>query len=354
MSRRVDLAEKHSTLSTIRTLVRKKIAKVKRSVHSLRVLIVGMLWTRRPLLVHIIPMRRCNLACSYCNEYDNFSAPVPLDVMIRRIDKLADLGTGIITISGGEPLLHPDLCQMIAHMRKRGIFVGLITNGYLLNEHQIRRLNKAGLEHLQISIDNVKPDDVSMKSLKVLDQKLVLLARFAEFEVNVNSVIGSGIERPEDALVVARRASELGLATSVGIAHDGNGRLKPMDEQGLRIYRELKSIGTGSWWFTNGFEKNLIQGKPNDWRCRAGGRYLYVDEDGLVHYCSQQRGYPAKPLESYSHEDIRREYLTTKACAPYCTVGCVQRISVLDSWRDPQTLGARKGARTRLDQRPQK
>ena len=127
-----------------------------------------------------------------------------------------------------------------------------------------------------------------------------------------------------------------------------------MDEQGLRIYRELKSVGTGSWWFTNGFEKNLIQGKPNDWRCRAGGRYLYVDEDGLVHYCSQQRGYPAKSLESYSHEDIRGEYLTTKACAPYCTVGCVQRISVLDSWRDPQTLGARKGAGTRLHQRPQK
>ena len=350
MSRRVDLAGKLRTLSTIRTFSRKKVAKVKRSIHILRALSVGMLWKRRPLLVHIIPMRRCNLACTYCNEYDNFSAPVPLDVMIRRIDNLADLGTLIITISGGEPLLHPDLCQMIAHMRKRGIFVGLITNGYLLNERRIRQLNEAGLEHLQISIDNVKPDKVSLKSLEVLDQKLVLLARFAEFEVNINSVIGTGIERPEDALVVARRAAGLGLAISVGIAHDGNGHLKPLDEQGLRIYREIKSVGTKSWWVTNGFERNLIQGKPNDWRCRAGGRYLYVDEDGLVHYCSQQRGYPAKPLESYSHEDIRREYLTPKACAPYCTVGCVQRISVLDSWRDPQTLSASRGARPRLRQ----
>ena len=151
MSLRVGLAGKLRTLSTIRTLSRKKIAKVKRSVHILRVLSVGMLWTRRPVLVHIIPMRRCNLACTYCNEYDNFSAPVPLDVMIRRIDKLADLGTGIITISGGEPLLHRDLCRMIAHMRKRGIFVGLISNGYLLNEHRIRRLNEAGLEHCQSS-----------------------------------------------------------------------------------------------------------------------------------------------------------------------------------------------------------
>ena len=337
--------------SRIRTLGRKKIAKVKRSAHILRVILLGMLWTRRPMLVHIIPMRRCNLACGYCNEYDNFSSPVPLDVMVSRIDKLADLGTGIITISGGEPMLHPDLFTMIAHMRKRGIFVGLITNGYLLNEQRIRRLNEAGLEHLQISIDNVEPDKVSMKSLKVLDKKLVLLARFAEFEVNVNCVVGSGIERPEESLVVGRRAAELGFSISVGIAHDGNGRLKPLDENGQQIHRELRSLGTNTWWFTNGFEKNLIQGKPNDWRCRAGGRYLYIDEEGLVHYCSQQRGYPAKPLENYTFEDIRREYMTTKACAPYCTVGCVQRISVLDSWRDPQTPRARTAERPGVHQR---
>ncbi|MGC1649695.1 MAG: radical SAM protein, partial [Candidatus Sulfotelmatobacter sp.] len=44
--------------------------------------------TDHPLLAHIIPMRRCNLACTYCNEYDDFSKPVPLDEMYRRIDKL--------------------------------------------------------------------------------------------------------------------------------------------------------------------------------------------------------------------------------------------------------------------------
>ena len=48
-------------------------------------------------------MRRCNLACEYCNEYDDFSKPVPLDEMLRRIDHLGRLGTSVITISGGEP-----------------------------------------------------------------------------------------------------------------------------------------------------------------------------------------------------------------------------------------------------------
>ena len=95
-------------------------------------------------------------------------------------------------------------------MRKNGIIAGMITNGYLLTADRIERLNRAGLEYLQISIDNAMPDEVSMKSLKVLDQKLKLLAEHAEFQVNINSVLGSGVKNPEDALRVARRAQELG------------------------------------------------------------------------------------------------------------------------------------------------
>ena len=85
------------------------------------------------------------------------------------------------------------------------------------------------------------------------------------------------------------------------------------------------------------FQDNLVDGKPNDWRCRAGGRYLYICEDGLVHYCSQQRGYPGVPIAEYTREDVKREFLTAKSCAPNCTIGCVHRISYIDHWRAPQT-----------------
>src|ERR1700739_4672726 len=74
-----------------------------------------------PILAHIIPIRRCNLSCAYCNEYDKVSSPVPTAEMVRRIDLLTALGTGIITFSGGEPLLHPDLDEMIRHIRTRGM-----------------------------------------------------------------------------------------------------------------------------------------------------------------------------------------------------------------------------------------
>jgi MoaA/NifB/PqqE/SkfB family radical SAM enzyme len=215
---------------------------------------------------------------------------------------------------------------------------GMITNGYLLTADRIRRLNQAGLEHLQISIDNVRPDDVSKKSLKVLDKKLELLSEHAEFHVNINSVVGGGIHNPKDALEVGRRAVELGFTSTIGIIHDGDGQLQPLKPEEREVYLRMKRMAKRSYAQLNFFQDNIANGRPNEWRCRSGARYLYVCEDGLVHYCSQQRGYPAKPLEQYTVEDIRREYVTAKSCAPRCTVACSHYTSYVDFWRGPQTL----------------
>jgi len=293
--------------------------------------------TDHPLLAHIIPVRRCNLACTYCNEFDDFSKPVPIEQMFRRIDKLGALGTSVVTISGGEPLLHPELDDVIRRIRHHGMVAGLITNGYLLVAERIERLNRAGLEYLQISIDNFQPDEVSKKSLKVLDQKLMLLAEHAEFQVNINSVLGSGVRNPEDALAVARRAQELGFTSTVGIIHDGSGQVQPLGPREREIFEAIMSLGKRSFSRVNGFQRNMAAGRENDWRCRAGSRYLYVCEDGLVHYCSQQRGYPGIPLAQYTEAHRRREFLTKKGCAPRCTVSCVHQIAVVDRWRGPQT-----------------
>jgi MoaA/NifB/PqqE/SkfB family radical SAM enzyme len=302
--------------------------------------------TDHPLLAHIIPVRRCNLACTYCNEFDDFSKPVPIEQMFHRIDKLGALGTSVVTISGGEPLLHPELDDVIRRIRANGMVAGLITNGYLLVAERIQRLNRAGLEWLQISIDNVNPDDVSKKSLKVLDRKLELLAEHADFHVNINSVVGSGIRHPQDALTIGKRAIELGFSSTIGIIHDASGQLQPLGDEERRIYHEMKSMEKRSFTRVNSFQDNIAQGKPNDWRCRAGARYLYICEDGLVHYCSQQRGYPGVPLETYTRDDLRREFLTAKSCAPHCTVSCVHQVSIFDGWRGPQRLALAAAAST--------
>jgi len=317
--------------------LRRKWLAILRRLREFRMIAKGLASTDHPILAHIIPTRRCNIACAYCNEYDDFSKPVPIEMVLERLDRLAALGTTVITISGGEPLLHPELDEVIRRIRHHGMIAGMITNGYFLNAERIKRLNAAGLDHMQISIDNVNPDDVSMKSLKVLDKRLEFLAEHADFHVNINSVVGGGIRNPEDALAVSRRAIELGFTSTVGIIHDGDGQLRPLGDRERAVYDEIKSFEKSSYSQVNYFQKAIAEGRPNKWRCRAGGRYLYVCENGLVHYCSQQRGYPAKPLAEYTVEDIRREYHTEKGCAPHCTVSCVHQISYMDFWRDPQT-----------------
>src|SRR5947199_121886 len=214
---------------------------------SARELVRGLVHTAHPLLVQIIPIRRCNIDCGYCNEYDKVSPPVPAALMESRIDKLAALGTSVVAFSGGEPMLHPELDALIRHIRRR--------------------------------------------------------------------------------------------------------RLKPLGPAERQVYDAVSAAISGPWQvFKNlysgisSFQDNLVDGKPNDWRCRAGGRYLYICEDGLVHYCSQQRGYPGVPLDSYTTADVKREFLTAKSCAPNCTIGCVHRISYIDHWRAPQTEMTSPGA----------
>jgi MoaA/NifB/PqqE/SkfB family radical SAM enzyme len=129
----------------------------------------------------------------------------------------------------------------------------------------------------------------------------------------------------------------LGFTSTIGIIHNGDGQLQPLDPVERSVYHEMKKLEKGSYARINSFQDNIAVGRPNNWRCRAGGRYLYICEDGLVHYCSQQRGYPAKPLMDYTLADVRREYLTEKSCAPHCTVSCVHQISYLDFFRSPQT-----------------
>ncbi len=319
-------------------------------VRELKFIAKGLVSTSHPLVAHIIPIRRCNLSCVYCNEYDDYSKGIPLETMKKRIDHLVSLGLSALVFSGGEPLLHPDLDEIIAHARHSGLLVGLITNGYLLNPERIKRLNNAGLDYMQISIDNIQPDEISVKSLKVLDKKLQMLAEHAIFSVNINSVIGGGIRNPEDALVIGNRAVELGFSTTVGIIHDHSGQLGKLNEVEQKVFGELRNLGKSSYARFNRFQDNLATGKPNDWRCRAGSRYLYICEDGLVHYCSQRRGYPGVDLLKYTTEDIKREFNTKKDCAPYCTVACVHKVAVMDNWRsapqpfaDPEKLSLTPG-----------
>jgi MoaA/NifB/PqqE/SkfB family radical SAM enzyme len=333
----------------------KLLRQLDRKLRETRMFVRAMQSASHPILAQIIPIRRCNLDCAYCNEYDKTSAEVPLETMLRRIDRLADLGTTIITLSGGEPTLHPDLDAIIRRIRARDAIATLITNGLLLTPDRIRALNRAGLDYLQISIDNVAPDDVSKKSLRVLDRKLEWLARYAEFGVTINSVLGAGVRNPGDAIVVGERARQLGFTSTVGILHDPGGQLQPLAAEHRSVYERFRRLETALFSFAHfdHFQENIGRGLATDWHCRAGGRFLYICEDGLVHYCSQQRGRPGIPLDEYTVDDIRREAARPKGCAPFCTISCVHQTAMLDEFRERprETLAGILGRRRAMDPR---
>lgn len=288
-----------------------------------------------PLNAHVVVTRRCNLACGYCNEYDHFSPPIPVAELRRRVDRLRELGTVMVTLTGGEPLIHPQLDEVVTHVTSAGMVGTVITNGYPLTRVWIERLNRARLTALQISIDNVEPGDVSQKSWSRLKPRLHLLRDHAKFSVVVNAVLGSS-DLDETRSVVAE-ARKMGFYMSVGLLHDGNGQLDKgqVGDEGLELYEEIRSKSRRIFFhrFGEGWERRLLRDGKAPWRCRAGSRYLYIDEAGLVSYCSQRRGDPGIPLLEYTEQDLQREFFRRKGCESSCTIGCVRRASAIDEWR---------------------
>lgn len=297
-----------------------------------------------PIQAQLVVTRRCNLSCGYCNEYDDFSPPVPLETLKARIDHLADLGTIVLTLTGGEPMIHPQVHEVIAHAVDRGVVCTSITNGYPLTRTWIERLNEARLTLMQISIDNLEPNEMSQKSWSRLKKRLQLLKEHAEFSVNVNAVLGSC--EPDETRHVVREVREMGFYMTVGLMHDGEGQLDGglVGEDRLPdFYEEIRALSRKSVFhhIGEGWEREMLREGEASWKCRAGARYLYIDEFGLVSYCSQRRGEPGIPLLEYTKDHIEREYHIPKGCAPSCTIGCVRRASAVDE-RRPQN-GAPEG-----------
>jgi MoaA/NifB/PqqE/SkfB family radical SAM enzyme len=289
----------------------------------------------RPYLAQLIVTRRCNLACGYCNEYDDFSPPVASDRLFARIDHLASLGTVIVTLTGGEPLLHPELDRLIARITGRGMVCTMISNGYPVTRRWIERLNASGLSWMQISVDNLEPNSVSQKSLSKIRDKLMLLREYADFGVSINAVLGSS------DIVQTRRLVEdihgFGFYMTVGLLHDGAGQI----DHGLigpelpAFYREMRRLCRKSIFQRagEGWEDGLMANGAAPFRCRAGARYLYIDEAGRVSYCSQRRTEPGIDLLAYGRPELDRAFRTPKGCESQCTVACVRRASSLDEWR---------------------
>ena len=238
----------------------------------------------------------------------------------------------VVTLTGGETLLHPDVAALVAHVRARGMTPALNTNGFLLTADRIRSLNEAGLYALQISLDGVTPNAVTKKTLKPLLPKLRLLAQHAAFRVRVNTVLG--VAPPEEAVEVARVALAHGFDAKCSLVRHADGSLQAVDDGVRAAYDEIKKLeGRSLGLFGESFQDALMRDGRIDWKCRAGARFFHVCENGLVHLCGPRYGEPATPLGDYGPDDIRRAFDAPKACAATCPVAYAHQVSRVDRFR---------------------
>jgi MoaA/NifB/PqqE/SkfB family radical SAM enzyme len=285
-------------------------------------------WLRHgPFLAQVVVVRRCNLSCGYCTEYDQHSPPLAVPVLVERLLHLRRLRTWAVCLTGGEPSLHPELPELVLHLRRlRFRRRMLITNGTRLSAAMIADWNSAGLTDLQLSIDGVTPSATTHKVLEVLRPKLELLALHARFRVVLNAVLGSAPPAEAQAVVAAARA--LGFTPRVLLVHDARG--------GLALASEERAAHVALGQLTAGYRRALLERGCAPFKCRAGARYLYVDEHGRVAWCSQTREHFGADLASYGPAELRAQFATRKTCAATCTLGCARTASAFDAWR-PQS-----------------
>ena len=166
---------------------------------------------------------RCPLSCAYCSnplDLQRKSAELATADWLRVIDEAATLGVLHLHLTGGEPLARADLTQLVRHAARRQLYTNLITSAVQLSDDVLAGLIDAGLDHIQISLQDADPDvgDRSGGLSGGHALKLAAAARVvaADVPLTVNFVIHRGnIDRLADMLILGERLG----AGRIEVAH---------------------------------------------------------------------------------------------------------------------------------------
>jgi heme d1 biosynthesis radical SAM protein NirJ len=104
-------------------------------------------------------VRRCNLCCEHCYSISadiDFPGELTTEQVFRTMDDLKAFGVPVLILSGGEPLLRPDLFDIAARAKSQGFYVGLSTNGTLIDDPMAARIAATGFDYVGISLDGTE------------------------------------------------------------------------------------------------------------------------------------------------------------------------------------------------------
>ncbi len=170
---------------------------------------------------------RCPLRCVYCSnplDWARHDGELDTAAWQRVFTEAEELGVVQLNLTGGEPVVRDDLEALIAHARALDLYTNLITSGIPLTRERLRGFREAGLDAVQISIQDVTAGDSDrIAGLRSFEKKLHVAAWVKElgFPLTVNTVLHrDNLERVADVIALAERlgADRLELANTQYVA----------------------------------------------------------------------------------------------------------------------------------------
>lgn len=213
---------------------------------------------RYPLVLMLEPLFRCNLACAGCGKID-----YPEDILDKRLsikeclDAVEECGAPVVSIPGGEPLIHPEMPQIVEAIVRRKKFVYLCTNGVLLKKH-IKNYTPSTYLTLSVHLDGLREKhDASVCRDGVFDKAVeaMKVALDAGFRVTVNCTLFQN-ETPEEVAEFMDFCTELGVegvTVSPGYSYEhAPQKTIFLKRQGSKqLFRDIFKLGVGKRWRFN-------------------------------------------------------------------------------------------------------
>lgn len=273
----------------------------------------------KPVYVKFKLVWTCNLRCAMCNHWrERRAAPLRIDRLRAVVDELAALGCRKIHITGGEPTLHPDLVEFIAHSAGHGLRVTMTSNGTLIDKDRAKQLAAAGLHGVNISIDS--PDrhlHDRIRGVKGSWKATVAgagyLAHYLKTgKVRINTVVGR--KNYESMIDLPAFAAGLGAGSINMIPMDiHTDDVRPLSARQIRHFnsdiapviaeqalaaglikneREAYPFGLGEPEIAHSRIAQYAQGYYDHHRCYAPWTHALIDHVGQVKVCCMLRERP--------------------------------------------------------------
>jgi hopanoid biosynthesis associated radical SAM protein HpnH len=211
---------------------------------------------RYPLVLMLEPLFRCNLACAGCGKIDYPDAVLNRRLSVQEcIEAVEECGAPVVSIPGGEPLLHKEIGDIVAALVARRKFVYLCTNGLLL-EKKLHLFTPSPYLTFNVHLDGLREEhDRSVCQAGVFDRAVsaVKAAKAKGFRVNVNATLFRGADPDRVAAFLDFATDELkvdGISISPGYAYER----APDQEHFLNrqhsktLFREIFRRGKGRKW----------------------------------------------------------------------------------------------------------